>query len=164
MFLNIHSHRFLSRSLAMAFTVACGLSLSSVAQAQMAVGSTCTNCVGGSAQTVTYSSPATAQYSHPVTQHSYPAGTTVSHSYPHSVSSGCSSNRRCHSASRRSVTRYRQPSSTCGTTYSSTPVYSASSCSNGSCNTVNSYPTSGVTHVSTPVMRTGASCASGNCR
>ncbi|TWU10310.1 hypothetical protein Pla52o_56830 [Novipirellula galeiformis] len=170
MFLNPRSPRFLTRSLAMAFAVACGVSLSSVAQAQMATGSGCTNCGGASSPVVTYSSAAPAQYSQSMTQQSYPASTTVVRSYPSSSHWSCASTQRRCSSSRRSAVHYRQPSSSCGTTYSNAAVYSSGSCGSGcgSSTTVNRYPTSGVSNnaiqVSAPVMQTGAGCASGNCR
>ncbi|TWT67338.1 hypothetical protein [Allorhodopirellula solitaria] len=173
------SSRFLTRSLAMTVAVACGVSLSSAAQAQMATGSGCTNC-GTSAPVVSsapvYGSAATTQYSQPVSTQSYPAtsccgGSTASHA---SVGSSCSgysskrhcgsSKRRCHS-SRRSVVSYSQPRSSCGSTYSSTPVYSGGCGGSGSASytTVSSYPSGGVVSQGTPVMQTGAGCVGGNC-
>ncbi len=164
MFLNICSHRFLSRSLTMAVVLACGVTLSSVAEAQMATGSGCTNC-GASAPVVTYSAPAAVQYSQPVAQQSYPVSSTVGHSYSNSSCSGfTSAPRRC-SSSRRAVAHSYRPSSSCGSTYTSAPVYSSSSCcSGGGSYSAASYPVSTATRVSTPVMQTGAGCPGGNCR
>lgn len=170
MFLNTRSNRFLSRALVMAFAATCGVSVSSVAQAQMATGSGCTNCGGASSPVITYSSPATTQYSQPMTPQSYPASTTVMQSYPSSSRAGCASTRRRCSSPQRMVVHHRQPSNCCGTTYSNTPVYSGGNrySGNGAYTTVNSYPMSGVSNnmmqVSTPVMQTGAGCPGGNCR
>lgn len=182
MFLNTRSHRFLSRSLAMAFAVAGGALLSTVAQAQMATGSGCTNCGGASAPVAAYSQPMTTQYSQPMMQASYSASGTVVNSYsgnscagnsyscnPCSSNSyaGCASTRRHCSSSHRAV-RYRQPSRSCGTTYTSAQAYSGGCCSgSGAYPAANSYPMRGVSqvsHVSAPVMQTGAGCAGGNCR
>ncbi len=172
MSLKTRSHRFLSRSLAMAVAVVCGLTLSSIAQAQMATGSGCTNC-GTSSPAVTYGTPVSthsqpmATQSYPAT--SYPAATTCGQSY----SNGCCSNtqRRC-STSHRRVVRHRHSNASCRTRSrcNSTPVYSSGCGSSGGA----SYPAASTYHsgnvishatpVSTPVMQTGAGCPGGNCR
>ncbi|WP_153556314.1 hypothetical protein [Roseimaritima sediminicola] len=135
--MNVCSKRFLSRSLATAFAVVCGVSLSSVAQAQMPVGSGCTNCGGSSAPATTYSQPATTYtspattytspattYSQPASYSSRPAGTVVRYAQPCGSSTGCGSARRSYSSARPTVGHFRHGGNRCGTAYRQAPVYS----------------------------------------
>lgn len=162
MSLKFRSHRFLSRSLAMAVAALCGLTLSSVAQAQIATGSGCTNC-GTNSPVVTYSAPVSTQYSQPIATQSYPAATAHRQSY----SSGCcASTPQRWSTSHRRVAHYRHSKSACQTrTGCHRRGYSSGWKSSG----CNSYPASNTysghrVSYATPVMQTGAGCASGNCR
>ncbi len=163
------SSRIYAHSLAIAFAVACGIALSSSAQAQMAAGSGCTNC-GSNVPGVTYSgvsmtqnAQAIPEQSYPVT--SYPGETTIGHGCGSNGGTACSSGRR-HCSSRRSIVRYRQPSRSYGARYSSVPAYSNScGCSGGvSYPSASTYPSSTVVSYGTPVMQTGAGCPGGNCR